>query len=66
MAKKTAAEAAPDEGPKANALVIRGSASWREWLVDYAVKKRTTQAGLVDMALAEMAMRDGFRTPPKR
>jgi hypothetical protein len=56
----------PPKPSQPNALSIRGSAEWREFLVEFADHQRTTPTGLIDAALAELARRRGFRVPPKR
>lgn len=64
MAKKKATAKSKNVTP--SAVLVRGGTQWREWLSDYATKKRTSKVGLIDLALAEMAERDGFRSPPPR
>jgi hypothetical protein len=53
-------------GEEPCSVSIRGSTAWRDWLQRYALYKRTTPTGLLDMAVAEMAKRDKFEAPPDR
>jgi hypothetical protein len=47
-------------------LSLKGSPEWSQWLGDLSTKLRTTKAGIIDRALAELAERNGFREPPER
>jgi hypothetical protein len=71
MAKKKT----PEPGGKGKAeaskiretiLSLKGSPEWSQWLGDLSTKLRTTKAGIIDRALAELAERNGFREPPER
>jgi hypothetical protein len=67
MAKKKAPEPKPDAGKvRETILSLKGSPEWSQWLGDLATKFRTTKAGIIDRALAELAERNGFREPPER
>jgi hypothetical protein len=57
---------APAKGAKGNILSIRGTPEWRAWLERFASKRRVTPTALLDLAVAELAQRDGFETPPPR
>lgn len=46
---------------------VRASAEWSEWLEKLAAHFRTTNAGIIDRALAEWAESNGFpEKPPER
>jgi hypothetical protein len=47
-------------------LSLKGSPEWSQWLGDLSTKLRSTKAGIIDRALAELAERNGFREPPER
>jgi hypothetical protein len=47
-------------------LSLKGSPEWSQWLGDLSAKLRSTKAGIIDRALAELAERNGFREPPER
>ncbi len=50
------------EPAKQNALVIRGSVAWREWLSELAEHDRAPSvAHVVDKALADYARTVGFK-----
>lgn len=56
-----------DKPPKPNALVIRGSADWREWVKRAAREDRVSVAVFLDRAAAAYAKMIGFKeTPPDR
>jgi hypothetical protein len=57
---------APAKGTTGNILSIRGTPEWRGWLERFASKRRVTPTALLDLAVAELAQRDGFETPPPR
>lgn len=55
------------EGPKMpNALSIRGSLEWREWLARVAKQQRVTPTQAIDLALVEWAKRAKLDPPPRR
>ena len=65
MAKKRAKPKMTKAKP--NAIVIRGSQEWWEWLKEAADHERTTVAEFADRAFAARAKANGFkREPPKR
>jgi hypothetical protein len=67
VAKKKAKPKKVAVGPKPNALVIRGSAEWREWLKRVAEVDRTSVADVIDRALVDYARKIGVKElPPKR
>ena len=69
MAKKRTAKptaVAANKGAQPNAITIRGSAEWKEWLDQIAAKLRTKPTQLIDALLAEKAAQIGFREPPPR
>ena len=47
-------------------LSLKGTPEWSQWLGELSAKLRTTKAGMIDRALAELAERHGFREPPER
>src|SRR5262245_52624755 len=49
-----------------NAITIRGSAEWKDWLDQLAAKLRTRPTQLIDALLAEKAAQLGFAEPPPR
>lgn len=53
-------------GTQPNVFSMRGTSEWREWLDELAEFQRTTTAGTIDQALAEVARRIGFKPPPSR
>jgi hypothetical protein len=69
MATKRAAERAPKvkaTNAQPNAITIRGSAAWKEWLDQFAAKCRLKPTQLIDTLLAEKASEMGFTEPPPR
>jgi hypothetical protein len=65
MAKKK--ETQPTDGPRPNALVVRGSAEWREWLRKVAEHDRTSVAEAIDRAMVDYARKIGVKEgAPKR
>jgi hypothetical protein len=67
-AKKPAAKkvAASSTGTQPNAITIRGSAEWKEWLDRFAVRMRTKPTSVIDLALAKLAEQEQFEVPPAR
>lgn len=55
-----------NRGNTPNAIVIRGSKAWREWLIAVAASERSKPTAVIDQALAEWAVRHGRPTPPER
>src|SRR5262249_36086356 len=51
---------------KPQAIQVRGSQEWKQWVEDLAAANRQKVAGLVDTALARLARDIGFRIPPER
>jgi hypothetical protein len=67
MAKKKPDPKPTEKPPKPNALVVRGSAEWREWLKELSDFDRTTVADEIDRALVDRARLIGFKkVAPKR
>ena len=71
MAKKKALEPTSEMKTEASKvretiLSLKGSPEWSQWLGDLSTKLRSTKAGIIDRALAELAERNGFREPPER
>lgn len=72
VAKKPAVKAQPAKPePKAsstqpNAISIRGSAEWKDWLERFAAKMRTGPTAVIDLALAKLAEQERFPEPPPR
>jgi uncharacterized protein (DUF1778 family) len=53
--------------PRRNALVVRGSIEWREWLKRAAKHEKSTTAEFLDRAAAVYARQIGFKeAPPER
>jgi hypothetical protein len=69
MAKKRPAkpELAPvTKGTQPNAITIRGSAEWKDWLDRFASKMRVKPTAIIDLALAKLAEQERFAEPPPR
>ncbi|MGO9923896.1 MAG: hypothetical protein ACLQIB_55510 [Isosphaeraceae bacterium] len=72
MARKQAVKAGPARpGAKGtstqpNAITIRGSAEWKQWLERFAAKMRLKPTAMIDMALAKLAEQERFAEPPPR
>lgn len=72
MAKKpaaketTAAKRTPSGSTQPNAITIRGSAEWKGWLEQFAMKLRTRPTAVIDLALAKLAEQERFNEPPPR
>ena len=72
VAKKPAVKAQPAKPePKAsssqpNAITIRGSAEWTDWLKRFAAKMRAKPTAVIDLALAKLAEQERFAEPPPR
>lgn len=67
MAKKKPDPRPAEKPPKPNALVVRGSVEWREWVKELADFDRTTVADEIDRALVDRARQIGFKkVAPKR
>ena len=49
-----------------NAISIRGSAEWKEWLEAFAAKMRSKPTAIIDLGLAKLAAQEGFPEPPPR
>jgi hypothetical protein len=49
-----------------NAITIRGSAEWKQWLERFAAKMRVKPTAIIDLALAKLAERERFAEPPPR
>ena len=54
------------KGTQPNAIAIRGSREWKEWLDEFAAKLRSKPAKIIDLSLAKLAAQEGFREPPPR
>jgi hypothetical protein len=72
MARKTRATATKEapaarKGARLSPVVsIKGSPQWGAWFTGLAAKVRSTKAGTIDRALAELAARVGYEEPPAR
>jgi hypothetical protein len=69
MGKKRAATQAPEpplKGTQPNAITIRGSAEWKEWLERFAARMRVKPTAIIDLALAKLAEQERFTEPPPR
>jgi hypothetical protein len=69
MSKRGRSAPAPKRVPKAtqpNAITIRGSAEWKNWLEAFAARMRTGPTALIDLALAKLAHQEDFQEPPPR
>jgi hypothetical protein len=68
MAKK-AAKVVPfgDNEPRKNVVSIRGTESWREWLMGLAAHRRLKAVDVIDQALIEYAKKYGYteEAPPR-
>jgi hypothetical protein len=49
-----------------NAISLRGTRAWRDWLRRFAAHCRADGATLIDQALARHARAEGFEAPPPR
>jgi hypothetical protein len=54
------------KGTQPNAITIRGSAEWKEWLDRFASKMRVKPTAIIDLALAKLAEQERFAEPPPR
>ena len=65
---KRAGEASPAPTGKTqpNAITIRGSAEWKDWLERFAVHWRSRPTVTIDQVLAALAREEGFEEPPPR
>ena len=54
------------KGTQPNAITIRGSVEWKEWLDRFAAKMRIKPTAIIDLALAKLADQEGFSEPPPR
>jgi hypothetical protein len=54
------------KGTQPNAITIRGSEEWKDWLDQFAAKMRSKPTAVIDLALAKLAQQEGFREPPPR
>jgi hypothetical protein len=65
MAKKKAPAKAPESGgePRRNIISIRGTESWRAWLMGLAAHRRLKAPDVIDQALIEYAQKYGFTEP---
>jgi hypothetical protein len=70
MAKKRGnsppAEVSVKKGTQPNAITIRGSQEWKDWLERFALKLRSKPTSVIDRALAKLAEQEGFAEPPQR
>jgi hypothetical protein len=69
MAKKAGGKPvhiAEKKGTQPNAITIRGSAEWKDWLEQFATKLRSKPTSVIDRALAKLAEQEGFAEPPER
>lgn len=64
MAKKERGR--PKGTPLESGLRIKGTRSWRQWLEDWANRRKVSSTKLIDEALEEKAERDGQPPPPNR
>jgi hypothetical protein len=53
-------------GTQPNAITIRGSAEWKDWLDRFAAKMRVKPTAIIDLALAKLAEQERFPEPPPR
>jgi hypothetical protein len=62
-AKKTAVVT---KGTQPNAITLRGSAEWKDWLDRFAARMRSKPTAIIDLALAKLAEQERFPEPPPR
>lgn len=53
-------------GTQPNAITIRGSARWKDWLDRFARRLRSKPTLIIDQALTRFAEHEGFERPPER
>ena len=64
MAKKAAKPPAKgDDEPRKNVVSIRGTESWRDWLMGLAAHRRLKAVDVIDQALIEYAQKYGYNEP---
>jgi hypothetical protein len=54
------------KGTQPNAITIRGSAEWKDWLDRFASRMRIKPTAIIDLALAKLAEQERFSEPPPR
>jgi len=54
------------KGTQPNAITIRGSVEWQDWLKRFSGKMRVKPTALIDLALAKLAEQERFVEPPSR
>lgn len=69
MAKRAATPAPKggDDEPRKNVVSIRGTESWRAWLMGLAAHRRLKAVDVIDQALVEYAQKYGYteEAPPR-
>jgi hypothetical protein len=68
MAKKSAKPVPkPEDEPRKNVVSIRGTESWRAWLMGLAAFRRLSAVDVIDQALVEYAHKHGYKeeAPPR-
>jgi len=55
-----------EKGPRRQILSLKGYDEFKDWLGEFAESERIGVAALLDWALEELAVKRGFRKPPKR
>lgn len=53
-------------GTQPNAITIRGSAKWKEWLEGFAKHLRSKPTQVIDRSLAKLAELEKYKEPPDR
>jgi hypothetical protein len=69
MAKKRAKpgpKPAPPGEQRDELVAVRCRAEWKAWLQAFAESERSIPTTLIDQGLADLAVKRGFRKPPKR
>ena len=59
-------EKRPQRGPVENAISLRGTREWRDWLNRLAKHCRADGSTVIDQTLARHAREVGFHDPPSR
>jgi hypothetical protein len=54
------------KGTQPNAITMRGSAEWKDWLDRFAARMRSKPTAIIDLALAKLAEQERFPEPPPR
>lgn len=56
----------PPQGTQPNAITIRGSVKWKEWLEGFAKHLRSKPTQVIDRSLAKLAEIEKYKEPPDR